>query len=91
MENIGKPKYGIIDWGLFNVRIVAGIVTGVRYTEGKPIYELSFGKDKWQTSEITDKQEDIFKIIKLASLERIKETHGLKIKFEETTNLQGNN
>ena len=82
MENIGKSKYGIIGSGLFDVRIVSGIVTGVRFTEDKPIYEISFGKNKWETSEITDNKEDIMKAINLASLERIKETHGLKIKFD---------
>ena len=33
MENIGKPRYGIIENGIFGTRIVAGIVTGKRYTE----------------------------------------------------------
>ncbi len=45
MENIGKPKYGILENGIFGTRIVSGIVTGVRFTEDKPVYELSFGKD----------------------------------------------
>lgn len=81
MENISKPKYGLIDSGLFGVRIVAGIVTGKRYTEGKPLYELSFGKNSWWTSEIADKPEDLIKFFNLAPLERIKETHGLQIKY----------
>ena len=81
MENIGKPKYGILGSGLFDVRIVSGIVTGIRFTEDKPVYELSFGKNKWETTEITDNQEDIMKALKLAPLERIRETHGLKIKY----------
>jgi hypothetical protein len=33
MKNIGKPRYGIIDSGLFGIRIVSGIITGIRYTE----------------------------------------------------------
>ena len=82
MENIGKPKYGIVDSGLFGVRIISGIVTGIRYTENKQVYELSFGKDKWWTSEIADTPEDIFKVLKLASLDRIKQTHGLQIKYQ---------
>jgi len=81
MENIGKPKYGIIGSGLFGVQIVSGIVTGIKYTEDKPVYEISFGKNSWSTSEIADSPEDIFKALKLASLERIAETHELKIKF----------
>ncbi len=81
--NIGKPKYGIINNGIFGVTIVSGIVTGVSYTEDMPIYELSFGKDRWKTKEITDNLEDIFKALKLVSLARIAETHGLKIKFNQ--------
>jgi hypothetical protein len=81
MNNIGKPKYGIIENGIFGTRIVSGIVTGIRFTESKPVYELSFGKDKWWTTEITDNVEDIFKALKLTSLDRVKETHGLTIKY----------
>ncbi len=81
MQNIGKPRYGIIENGIFGTRIVSGIVTGIRYTEEKPVYELSFGKEKWWTSEITEDVDAIFKALNLASLERVKETHGLKIKY----------
>jgi hypothetical protein len=82
MENIGKAKYGIIENRVFGTRIISGIVTGVRYTEDKPVYEISFGKDKWWTSEITDNVDDIFKALKLASLDRVKETHRLKINYD---------
>jgi len=81
MENIGKAKYGVIENGIFGTRIVSGIITGIRFTEDKPFYEISFGKDKWWTSEITDNIDDIFKVLKLVSLERVTETHGLKIKY----------
>jgi hypothetical protein len=84
MVNIGKPRYGIIDNGLFGLRIVSGIVTGIRYTETKPVYEISFGHDKWWTSIIYEKVEElaVYEILQLAPPERIKETHNLKIKFE---------
>jgi len=35
MKNMGLPKYGVIDSGLFGFRIIAGMVTGIRYTEDK--------------------------------------------------------
>ena len=82
MQNIGKPKYGIVDSGLFGVKIISGIVTGIRFTEDKPMYEISFGKNNWWTSEIANSFEEIFKFLKLTSLDRIKETHGLKIKYD---------
>lgn len=80
-DNIGKPKYGIINSGLFGITIVSGIITGIKFTESLPLYEISFGKNTWWTSEITENQEDIVKFFKLASLERIENTHGLKIKY----------
>lgn len=82
MNNIGKPKYGVIQNGVFGTRIVTGIVTGIRFTEDKPVYELSFGKDKWWTSDVTDNKEDLFKLLKLTSLNRVIETNTLKIKYE---------
>lgn len=81
-KNMSQPRYGIIENGIFGTRIIAGIVTGIRYTEDKPVYELSFGKDKWWTSQIAENKDDLFKELNLASLERVKETHGLKIKYE---------
>ena len=30
MKNIGMPKYGIIENGIFGTRIVSGIVTGIK-------------------------------------------------------------
>ncbi len=82
MENMGKPRYGIVENGIFGTKIIAGMVTGIRYTEDKPIYELSFGKNKWWTAEITDDIEHIFKSLNLSSLDRISKTHELKIKYQ---------
>ena len=79
--NIGKPKYGIIDTGVFGIRIIMGIVTGVQYTEDKPIYEISYGKDKWETTEITDDINVVISSLKLVSLDKIKQSHGLNVKF----------
>ena len=81
-ENIGKPKYGLVGNGIFSGRIVAGLVTGVQYTDDKPIYTIQFGNDSWQTSEITDSIEDLLKHLKIESLERVMLTHNLKIKYK---------
>jgi len=81
MKNMGQARYGIIDSGLFGMKIVAGVVTGIQFTEDKPLYKISFGKDSWWTSEITESVDDIVKAMKLAPLDRVKETHGLKIKY----------
>lgn len=81
MNNIGKARYGLVDVGVFGLRVVSGVVTGIRYTEDKPLYEISFGNNSWWTSDITDNIEELFKLMKIPPLDRVRETHGLKIKF----------
>lgn len=83
MENLQQPRYGIINSGLFGATIVSGIVTGVRYTEDKPVYEIQFGKNKWETPDIFETKEGVLNHLQLTDLERVKETHGLKIKFNQ--------
>lgn len=79
--NINKPKYGIIQNGVFSTRVIAGIVTGVRYTESEPLYEISFGNDKWWTSVVVDTVDEVMKHLNLPDLEKVKQSHNLKIKF----------
>jgi len=83
MENIGQARYGIIDSGIFGFRVISGIITGVQFTEEEPIYEISFGKNKWNTSKIFDNKDTLLSALNITSLERIKETHGLKIKYNQ--------
>lgn len=80
-ENVGKARYGVIENGVFGTRIVAGIVTGIRYTETEPVYEISQGSDKWWTSIITEKIEDVLKALKIESLEVVEAKSDLKINF----------
>ncbi len=49
------------------------------------MYELSFGKNSWWSSQITDKVEELGSMFNLVSLERVSETHGLNIKFQHLT------
>lgn len=82
-ENVGKARYGVIENGVFGTRIVAGIVTGIRFTENEPVYEISQGSDKWWTSIITDKIEDVIKALKIESLDIVEKKSELKINFGE--------
>ena len=81
IENIKKPVYGIIDSGTFGFRVISGIVTGVRFTEEEPVYTIQFGKDRWETKLIAHSQEELSGLFKLPTLARVKETHGLTIKY----------
>lgn len=83
MELISKPVYGVINSGIFGAQIITGVVTGIQYTEEKPIYQISFGKSSWWTSVITEDKEQLFELLNITSLERVKETHGLKIKYNQ--------
>lgn len=81
MKYLKKDVYGLVYNSLHETEIIYGVVTGIRYTEAKPIYEISFGKEKWWTPDVTCEQEDLLKMLKLPSLDRIQETHGLKIQY----------
>ena len=81
MENIKQARYGIIGNSMFGMRIVAGRVTGIQYTEDKPKYELSFGKNKYWCDAIAKDKLELVELMDLASLEKVNETHGLKIKY----------
>ena len=81
MNNIGKPRYGLIKNGMIGFTIVSGVVTGIRYTEDLPLYEISFGRDKWWTPTISNLPEKLLVPLSLPTLKRIEETHNLKIKY----------
>ena len=83
MNIINKPIYGIINSGIFGAQIIAGIVTGVQYTEDKPLYQISFGKNSWWTNTVTENKDELLSLLNIAPLERIIETHGLKIKYSQ--------
>lgn len=85
MNNMNKPKYGIVESGQFGARIISGIVTGIRYTEDRPMYEISFGKSSWWTPDIADTPEEVFELLRLPTLDRVREMHGLSIKYGHLT------
>lgn len=82
MENIGKACYAIIDSGVFGLRIVSGIITGIRYTTDLPLYCIQMGKDLWWSDKIVFRPEDLLPHFGLADLNRVKESHGLMIKYK---------
>lgn len=83
MDRISKPIYGIINSGIFGAQIISGIVVGIEYTEEEPIYTIAFGKNSWRTTIVTEDKEELFKLLNIASLDRVKETHNLKIRYKK--------
>lgn len=80
---LGKPVYSISDNGIFGFSIRSGIVTGIRYTENDPEYEISFGNNRWWSKTIFTDLSDVGSLMNLVPLSRVEETHGLKIKFDK--------
>lgn len=82
-DKIGKPAYGIVDNGIFGARIVAGIITGIRLNEDKPLYEISFDKNSWWVKDITDNREELLNMLKIAELDTIRNSANIKLKYND--------
>ena len=81
-SKINKAVYGLADNSLFGFRVISGIVTGVSYSEDKePRYEITFGKNSVWVSKIAESKEGLINLFDLADLSRVKETHGMKLKY----------
>jgi len=81
-SKINKAVYGVNYDSIFGLRIISGIVTGVSYTEDKsPTYEITFGKNRVWVQKIAESKDQLFELLNLASLDRVKESHQVKIKY----------
>lgn len=69
MSLIGKPTYGIIDRGAFGIKVVSGIITNTKTTDGIVYYEITLDKkNSYWTSKVTDRQENLGKMLDLPKL-----------------------
>jgi hypothetical protein len=83
ISKIGKAYYGVIDNGAFGVKIVTGIVTGFTFEEKtKPNYQLTLGANKYWSQDITTIKEEILDFLKIADLQKIKESHIMQLKYK---------
>ena len=82
MEHIGKARYAIVDNGVFQKRIVCGIVTGVEYTEITPIYTIVFGKNKYRVGQLYSDKESLIAALDIPNLDKIAKSNELKIKYD---------
>ena len=82
-DKVGKASYGIFDNGIFGARIVAGIITGVRLTDDKPIYEITHEKNSWWVTDITDNRAQLLDMLKVAQLDAIQKTAKVKLKYHD--------
>lgn len=82
-DKIGQAAYGITDNGIFGARIVAGIITGIRLTEDKPLYEISYEKNSWWVKDITDNRAELLDMLKVAQLDHIRKTAKINLKHHD--------
>jgi hypothetical protein len=83
-SKINKAVYGITDSSIFGLKIVAGVITGISYSEDyPPKYEITFGKNKTWVSSIAESKEELLNLLNLAPLSRVKETHNLKLIYNK--------
>lgn len=82
-DKIGQAVYGITDNGIFGARIVAGIITGIRLTEDKPLYEISYEKNSWWVKDITDNRAELLDMLKVAQLDHIRKTAKINLKHHD--------
>lgn len=83
VDKIGKPYYGLTENGIFGARIVAGIVTGVRLTEDKPLYEISYEKNSWWVKEVTNDRNKLLDMLKVQELNTIAKGAKIKLKHHD--------
>lgn len=82
-ENIGEVRYGIIDRGIFGLRFIVGLVTGVQYTKNDPIYKIEFEDNSYWTDKIADSEVKLIELMAIPTIEFISERHNIKVKFPE--------
>ena len=82
-DRIGQAYYGITDNGIFGANIMAGIITGIRLTNDKPIYEITYGKSSVWTSKITKNRNELLDFLKIEELSKIKQTAKVEVKYKD--------
>lgn len=83
VPEIGNAVYAIVSNNHFGIKVVSGIVTGVHFTEDKPIYDISFGNDRYQSSEIFFSTDGLIAAFRLLPLEAVEKSHNLQIKYSK--------
>lgn len=82
-SKINKVVYGIIENSPFGLRIIAGVITGVSYTEeASPRYEITFGKNRAWTSKIAESKAALVELLQLPDLQKVAKENPLTLKLD---------
>ena len=83
-SKINKAVYGITENSPFGLRIIAGIVTGVSYTEEhSPRYEITFGKNRVWVNKIAESKTALVELLQLPDLQKVAKENPLTLKKEQ--------
>jgi hypothetical protein len=82
-SKINKPLYGLVDRGVFGVRIISGIVIGVQYTAKEPLYCIATENSSVWTSVVADDIDGLVKLLNIPSPKEILAKSKLNINFLE--------
>lgn len=82
IELMNKPIYGVVDRGIFGVRVVTGIITGVQFTDNLPLYKIEYKDGSVWTDKVTDNVEKLLELMSVIPLKNIPNLLVLKTKFK---------
>lgn len=81
-SKINKVVYGITENSPFGLRIIAGVVTGVSYTEEhSPRHEITFGKNRVWVNKIAESKAELIELLGLAELTKVASVHAMTLKY----------
>jgi len=73
-ELFGTPVYAVANRGMFGFHVHSGIITGLRFTKGKPEFYVESSKESHWVTEITESRTEVLDMIEIPDLMKVK--HG---------------
>lgn len=84
-SKINTPLYGVVDRGIFGLRIIYGIVIGVQYTSNKPKYCIASDNSSVWTDNVSDSPEGLIELLNIPTPTEIVNKTKLDINFNLNT------
>jgi hypothetical protein len=70
-EIFGTAVYAVVNRGVFGFRVHAGIITGIRFTAGKPEFYVASAKESHWATEITTDRAEVLDMIEIPDLTKM--------------------
>lgn len=79
---MSMPVYGVVDRGIFGVRVVTGIITGVQFTENLPLYKIEYKDGSVWTDKVTTDVNELLQLMQVTPLDSITKLLPLKTNYK---------